>query len=247
MQGRRVELVRADAIGDDTDGDEPSRKTRRDVASVFPSQRQRDRDKLADAAKELGIIRDSSAFVTGGDAGATTDAAWGPLSDGAGGPAAAESTGHFDGSANLAEVLLKQKLEKQELRDAAIKASKVPTYDDDDHLFLDEVAERKAAEARQTRKRENDALAEFKRMQSEVATSVQSVDERLGDRSPPPGRRRDDAKRAGRFKVVRLDGKRQKARKDGESDDYNDNNDDNDLDHDKVAPNLFGCYGDDSE
>ena len=236
MQGRRVEMVRAEAIGDDVGGDEP-RKTRRDVAEVFPSQRQRDRDKLADAARELGIIRDSSAFVSkGGGSGAATDAA--TATDGAGPPA--DPTGHFDGSANLAEVLIKQKMEKQELRDAAIKASKVPIFDDDDHSFLDEVAERKVAEARQTRERENDALAEFKRMQSEAAKSVPSADERPGYESAAPGRKQADEKRPGRPKVVRLDVKRQKAVKGKASES-------NDLDNGKGVENLFGCYEDDSD
>jgi hypothetical protein len=244
-----VDLVRAaEVIGEDVGGDEWRKP--RDVASVFPSQKQRDKDRLADAAKELGIIRDSSAFVTGGRTGATADAE--TPTDGAGPPAVNPPTGHFDGSANLAEVLIKQKLERQELRDAAIKASKVPIYDDDDHSFLDEVAERKAAEARQTRKRENDALAEFKRMQSEATTSFQSADERPGDQSAGPGRRRADAKRAdakradakwadakraGRPKVVRLDVKRQKAVKGG-------NSDGRDSDDDRGTENLFGCYED---
>lgn len=242
MQGRRVELVRAEVDGGREYDAGPSSSSRRDIASIFPSKQQRDKDKLADAAKELGIIRDSSAFVSGGDAGATTGAV-----------TSTNPVEHFDGSGSLGEALLKQKLEKQELRDAAIKASKVPIYDDDDHFFLDSVMEARVAKARQTRERENDALAEFKRMQSKAMTSVQSAGELLGDRSAVPGTKRGDAKRAGRLRVVRLDVKRQRTGKDVGSEEDEDGDKDGDKDGDDLesdddgVENLFGCYGEDSD
>ncbi len=84
-------------------------------------------------------------------------------------------------------------------------------------------------------------------MQSEATTSFQSADERPGDQSAGPGRRRADAKRAdakradakraGRPKVVRLDVKRHKAVKGG-------NFEGRDSDDDRGTENLFGCYED---
>ena len=232
MQGRRVELVRV------ADGREPfvneSTQRKRDVSAVFPNSRDDRKMKLVEAAKELGIIRDGASFVSVG----------GAEPGGCG-----HFDGHFDGSACLAETLLKQKLEKQEERAAAIKASKVPVYDDEDRCYLDSVDEAKQEDERQRKKREDDALAEFKRMQSKAVNAIGVSRNAV---------RHGDVKRRGASRLVeRIKFKRRRGDQNSaivEDECIHECIDEADGDNGSDAAtiggentNLFGCYGDDSD
>ena len=242
MQGRRVELVR---VADGREPDVDSIQRKRDVSAVFPNSRDDRKRKLVEAAKELGIIRDGAAFVSVGGSGNATGGAEPGLNNEPG-----SSGGHFDGSACLADTLLKQKLEKQEARDAAIKASKVPVYDDEDRDYLDFVEEAKQEDARQRKKREDDALAEFKRMQNKAANAGIPGGQ-LGDHSgiSRNALRQGDVKRARASRLVeRIKLKRQRGDQNSamvEDEANGDNSSDGAVGGENT--NLFGCYGDDSD
>lgn len=197
MQRRGVELFRAPrAEGDDADV--PSAK--REAAHVFPSLKKKEANKLADAAKELGIIRDSSAFVSS-NRNDTTDVA--PAANAASEPP--ELTAHHDGSSSLAEVLMKQKAQREEARDALIKASKVPVYDDQDLDYLDSVEAAKREAAKATALAENSALADFKRMQSEVMTEHRGEDNSEFPEPDEPARPTNNAKQRNAKRARLLD------------------------------------------
>ena len=89
---------------------------------------------------------------------------------------------------------MKQKAQRQEARDALIKASKVPVYDDQDLDYLDSVEAAKREAAKATALAENSALADFKRMQSEVMTEYRGEDNSEFPEPDEPARPTNNAK-----------------------------------------------------
>jgi len=239
MDQRRagVALVRVARARDEDQGDGGNAEGSRARDAVFPTLKQKEKTQLADAAKELGIIRDSSAFVSSGAMGAGGTGEAGAT----GATEPPPSTAHHDGSASLAEVLLKQKAQKQEARDALIKASKVPVYDDRDFDYLEEVEEAKRDTARLLRDRENAALSDFRRMQNEAVASTvllkdgteaaDGVDERPTTASARPGAKRARLAVKDRIKVTKV----------AVGDDDGEGNEGD------GGGGLFGAYGSDSD
>jgi hypothetical protein len=241
MQRRPVEMVRSLEEGGGDDAAKAGGKADlRDVRSVFPSHASK---QLVREATKLGLLRDTKTFVSA--ATSSEDAA----------VVEPPSTEHFDGSSSLAEVLLRQRAEKQEAREQALKAMKVQRpLDDAEVEFLDDIEVSKREMDKKIAQQESEQLAEFNRAQRgtvRCAEDSQVLRRAIPSRVKTAGGSDEDGNKTAPLKRQKVsDVLKQRLKSKKHQTAIRDDDGDDDSRRGGGDPsetvNLFGCYGEDS-